>query len=271
VDLERGGGALEGDLVAGHLQRILAVDAQVEGLAAQPLDRPGERPVAGEVGHRRALEVRGGEGRQDADHRDPPVVERRRAPHLAHRVVDLRRQGGEGTAGERRRSQVALHVEAIELHGEARVGALAEDGAVAGQGIAALVDQAELDLGPERARTLAKARPLHQLAQRHQAALQALHEGGKLRLLEALPIDREAHLGGLPAGGARLPAFAPPGEPAGPPGRAARASRLRWLVVTLWRRAEPACSPSGRGASLPAHPGALRALRACCGGWSSRC
>jgi hypothetical protein len=81
VDLERGVGPLQADVVGGQLQRIGAVDPDAERLLAQPADAVVEGPVAGRVRERGQPEVLGPQGGQNSDHHDPAVVPGGRPAH----------------------------------------------------------------------------------------------------------------------------------------------------------------------------------------------
>ena len=207
VHLERGVGALEADVVGGQLQRVGPVDPDPERLLAQPSQPVVEGPVAGGVRQRGQLEVLGFEGGQDPHHHHLAAVPGGGPAHDPQGLVELAGHGREGPAGQRRRGQVQLQVEPVDLQHHPGVGRLGPDRLVAGQGAALAVDQAQLQLGPDGGRAGPEARPLQQPLQRLQAFLESQLEALVVHRVEAFAVDRQAHGGStLPSGGrARTP------------------------------------------------------------------
>ena len=121
VELQRRGGPLVGDVVAAQLERVFAVDVELERLAAQAAQTGGQRAVAQRLRHGFGFEIAGSQCRQDSDHRDAAAVRLGRPRHLGQHFVHLARERGKRSAGERTVAQVRLEVEAIEFDGEARI------------------------------------------------------------------------------------------------------------------------------------------------------
>jgi hypothetical protein len=143
------------------------------------------------------------QGGQDADHGHPAAVGPGGGPDRGQRPLQLAAQRGQGPAGQRRRGRVDLQVEPVQLQGEAGVAGVGQDGLVLGQGAAVVVDQEQLELGPDGPGADPEPGPLQQLAEGRQAVLQPLGEPGVVGVVEPLAVDLDPHPGLLGRGGVR--------------------------------------------------------------------
>jgi hypothetical protein len=195
VDLERGVGPLQADVVGDQLQGVGPVDPDAERLLAQPADAVVERPVAGRVRESGQPEVVGPQGGQDPHHHHPAVVPGGGPADDGQGLLQLAGEGGERPAGQRRRGQVQLQVEAVDLQHHPRVGGLVAHRLVAGQGPPLAVDQEQLQLGPDGGRPGPEAGTLQHPLQGRQALVQAPREPLVLQGVELLTVDGKAHVG----------------------------------------------------------------------------
>ena len=193
MELEGGVGALQADVVGGQLQRVVPVDPDPERLLAQPPQAVVEGLVAGRVRDGGEVEVLGAQGGQDPDHGDPAAVPGGGPAHDPEGLVQLAGERGEGPADQRRRGEVELQVEAVDLQDDPGVGRLGPDHLVQRQGAALAVDQEQLQLGPDGGRAGPEAGTLQQPFQGDQAILQPLLEAPVVPRIEPLAIDRQAH------------------------------------------------------------------------------
>ena len=134
MDLEGRVGALEGHIVHAQLERVAAVDIDLETLAAALPEAVRQHLVALAGRNRAGPEVVLAEGRKDADHRDPCAEAGGAAAQAVELVDELALGGLEGPLGEAMRRQVVLEVVAIEFEGELRVARGVEDLLVHRQG-----------------------------------------------------------------------------------------------------------------------------------------
>ena len=197
VHLERAVRPLQGNIVAGQLQRFGTGDPYLERTAAEPPQAAVQGPVPGRAGHRAGAEVRLAEGGQHADQRDPAMVRPGRGIDPVQQRAELTGQRGERAASQQRGRAVQLQVEAVELDGDAGVGGQGPDGLVQRQRPGRAVDQEQLELGADRDRARPEAGPGEQLTQVGQAALEPLGEASVIALAELLPGDLLSH--GRPA------------------------------------------------------------------------
>jgi hypothetical protein len=195
VDLEGGVGPLEADVVGHQLQRVSPVDADPERLVTQPPQAVVEGPVAGRVRQRRQPEISNAQGREDPHHDHPAFVPGGGSAHEPQSLIELTAQRRERAAGQRRRGQVQLEVEPVDLQHHPGVGRLGSDRLVAGQRAALPVDQEQLQLRADRGRTHPEPRPPQQAAQGHQALVKAPPEPPVVHRVEPLTIDGKAHGG----------------------------------------------------------------------------
>jgi hypothetical protein len=203
VHLERGVGPLHDDVVAHHPQRlgVAAADLDLERLGLDPAEAPVQRPVAGGVGDGPAVQVLVAQGGQDADHGHPAAVGGGGGPDRFQRPLQLAPQAGQRLAGQGQRRRVDLQVEPVQLQGQAGVAGVLEDGLVPAQGVALVVDQEQLQLGPDGPGADPEPRLLQQLPQRLQAVLQPLGEGGVVGVVEPLAVDLDPHAASSTVGG----------------------------------------------------------------------
>ena len=193
VDLQRGVRAFVGDVVTVDVERVLAVDAHVEGLTPpQAADAGRQRAIARQVSHRRGLQVFGRERRQDAGQRDARVVRAGDGAQARQTLVELLAERGEGCPRQRDRERVALQVEAVELDREARVARVGEHAFVDRPRAARCSDHRHLELCAERRRADPEAFSRKELGERPHVLAQALREARVVVFFEMISIDVQA-------------------------------------------------------------------------------
>ena len=107
-----------------------------------------------------------------------------RVGHAVKQHVQLASERGERPAGQRDRRGVEFQVEAVQLHGDPRIGHRGTDGLVVRQRPGRAVDQEQLELGTDGGGAGPEAGPFQQLPERGQAFLEPLPEARVVALVE---------------------------------------------------------------------------------------
>jgi hypothetical protein len=101
MHLERGIRPLQGNVLAGHLERFLACDPDPDRALAEPSQAAAQGAVAGRIGHDIGVEMRLAERGQDADQRYPAMVRLGRITGPGQEQAQLAGQRGERAPGQR--------------------------------------------------------------------------------------------------------------------------------------------------------------------------
>ena len=171
------------------VERVLAVDAHVEGLTPQAADAGRQRTIARQVGHRRGPQVFGRKRRQDAGQRDARVVRPGDGAQARQTLVELLAERGEGCPRQRDGKRVALQVEAVELDREARVARVGEHPFVDRPRPVRCSDHRHLELCAERRRADPEAFSRKELGERPHVLAQALREARVVVFFKMISID----------------------------------------------------------------------------------
>ena len=115
------------------------------------------------------------------------------SPNKGEDLIQLTGHGRERPAGQRRRGQVQLEVEAVDLQDHSGIGGVSPDCLIARQGATLVVNEEQLQLGPDGAGAGAEAGASQQPGQSEQAFLQAPLKPQVIGLVELLTLDRESH------------------------------------------------------------------------------
>ena len=120
--LERGIRALEGDMLAGQLERLIAGDPDLTRTPAEPAQAAVQGAIASRVGHHANVKMRLAEGGQDADQRYPAPVRPGRVADSGQELTELTGERGERASGQHGRRGVQLQVEPVQLEGDPGIG-----------------------------------------------------------------------------------------------------------------------------------------------------
>ena len=100
MHLERGIRALEGDVLAGQLERVVAGDPDLARAPSEPPQAAVQGAIASGVGHHAHVKVRLAEGGQDADQRYPAPVRSGRVADSGQELAEFTGQHGERASGQ---------------------------------------------------------------------------------------------------------------------------------------------------------------------------
>ena len=193
MHLERGIGALQGNVRQFQLERVIAIDINAELITAPPDQLFHQGVVARAGGNAMATEVGLTQRRQYADRHNT------RAASRSHRA-QLRQPGqyfplgrGKGGFSQRVGRQVEFQIVTVELQRQPGIVGVCENVHIVIERRARRVDYIQLQLRPQRRRTLAKPRLRQQLPQTVEIVFQPCTEGLVIRLAEAGLVDVYAH------------------------------------------------------------------------------
>jgi len=144
VHLEGGVGALQGDVVAGQLERVGAGDADAEGDLAEPAQATVQRPVARQIADRTGVQVSAAQRGQDANQRWPAPVPPGRIRDPVEQQAQLLPQRRKWSAGQQRRGGVQLQVEPVQLYVDPGIAGRGADCLVQRQRPGGVIDQEQL-------------------------------------------------------------------------------------------------------------------------------
>ena len=193
VHLERGIGALQGDVRHVELEGILAVDIDPEPVAA-PLDQLlHQGVVAAPISDAVGAEIRLPQGGQDADGHDATAMGGRHCPQLFQPGQYLALGGQERRLVQAVGRQVVLQVVAVQFQGETGIRRIRQDLLVGEQRATGGVDDIHLQFRPQGSRAPPEPGIRQQRSQRVEILIEAPAEGPVIVRGKFNSVDVYAH------------------------------------------------------------------------------